>query len=229
MKILTSANAKLLKSRDRGYISYGIHLAPHNVSGHNVCSHASPGCSASCLNTSGHGAFNNVQQARINKTLWMIYDRAVFLEQLWKEIHAVAKSALRGGMQPCFRLNLTSDLPWESIKRAGESPMQAFSDFWFYDYTKIPRRMSSKLPDNYRLTFSRSETNESAAQRVLAAGGNVAMVFAGKTLPKKYLGYRVVNGDEDDLRFLDPSPVIVGLSAKGKAKHDTSGFVIHTT
>jgi hypothetical protein len=35
----------------------------------------------------------------------------------------------------------------------------------------------------------------------------------------------VFNGDESDLRFLDPQGVIVGLYAKGKAKKDTSGFV----
>ena len=46
-------------------------------------------------------------------------------------------------------------------------------------------------------------------------------------LPKTYLGFRVINGDSHDLRFLDPKGVIVGLSPKGnKAKKDTSGFVI---
>jgi hypothetical protein len=35
-----------------------------------------------------------------------------------------------------------------------------------------------------------------------------------------------INGDENDLRFLDPKGVVVGLTAKGKAKSDTSGFVV---
>jgi hypothetical protein len=35
----------------------------------------------------------------------------------------------------------------------------------------------------------------------------------------------VFNGDESDLRFLDPKGVIVGLYAKGKAKKDNTGFV----
>jgi hypothetical protein len=35
-----------------------------------------------------------------------------------------------------------------------------------------------------------------------------------------------VDGDKDDLRFLDPQGVIVGLKAKGDAKHDDTGFVI---
>jgi hypothetical protein len=41
-----------------------------------------------------------------------------------------------------------------------------------------------------------------------------------------YLGRPVINGDADDLRFLDPVGVFVGLKAKGLAKKDTTGFVI---
>jgi len=40
------------------------------------------------------------------------------------------------------------------------------------------------------------------------------------------MGRPVYDGDESDLRFLDPKDVIVGLRAKGKAKKDTSGFVV---
>jgi hypothetical protein len=47
-----------------------------------------------------------------------------------------------------------------------------------------------------------------------------------KKLPKKYLGRKVIDGDETDLRFLDPKNSIVGLIAKGKARHDQSGFVV---
>jgi hypothetical protein len=59
---------------------------------------------------------------------------------------------------------------------------------------------------------------------VIAAGGNVAVVF--NELPETYLGKPVINGDESDLRFLDPKGVIVGLKAKGKAIKDDSGFVV---
>lgn len=55
-------------------------------------------------------------------------------------------------------------------------------------------------------------------------GGNVAMVF--DKVPKTFKGYKVIDGDESDLRFLDEKNVIVGLKAKGKGKKDTSGFVI---
>ena len=40
-------------------------------------------------------------------------------------------------------------------------------------------------------------------------------------------GYdKTIDGDKTDLRFLDPSGVVVALSAKGKAKQDKSGFVV---
>jgi hypothetical protein len=57
---------------------------------------------------------------------------------------------------------------------------------------------------------------------------NVAVVFGvpkSKPLPVGYLGRPVFNGDDSDLRFLDPRGVVVGLYAKGKAKKDTTGFV----
>jgi len=39
----------------------------------------------------------------------------------------------------------------------------------------------------------------------------------------------VIDGTLTDLRFLDPKGVIVGLQAKGKAKKDTTGFVVPAT
>jgi hypothetical protein len=52
----------------------------------------------------------------------------------------------------------------------------------------------------------------------------VAAVF--KDVPDTWQGFPVINGDESDLRFLDPAGVVVGLKAKGDAKKDASGFVI---
>jgi hypothetical protein len=61
--------------------------------------------------------------------------------------------------------------------------------------------------------------------RLAASNGmNIAAVF--KEVPEKYIGRPVINGDDTDLRFLDPKGVIVGLKAKGKAKKDTTGFVV---
>jgi hypothetical protein len=229
MKLLTTANAKIRKGEKLGFQTFGIHLAPANLSGFNVCKDASAGCAASCLNTAGMGAFSNVQLARIEKTRLFFKDKALFMSQLIKEISSAVKSAQKKNLVSTFRLNLTSDLPWEKIKLNGKNIFEMFPDCQFYDYTKTPERMTSflagEMPKNYHLTFSRSENNGAIAESILKSGGNVAMVFR-KTLPSSYLGAEVVNGDETDLRFLDGKGKIVGLVEKGKAKKDESGFVI---
>ena len=55
---------------------------------------------------------------------------------------------------------------------------------------------------------------------------NAVAVFNGG-LPETFLGKKVVDGDTNDLRFLDEKGIVVGLKAKGSAKKDTSGFVVH--
>jgi hypothetical protein len=61
-------------------------------------------------------------------------------------------------------------------------------------------------------------------------GRNVAVVFAvkkGASLPKRFGAWRVIDGDDTDLRFLDPSLCIVGLRANGRARKDTeSPFLV---
>lgn len=230
MQILTKNNAKIEKGEKLGYKTFGIHLAPSTLSGKNTCPHASKGCAAACLNTAGFGVYNHVQQARIKKTQAFFQDRQAFLNQLLKEVEAKVKSAKKAGMIPTFRLNLTSDLKWESFKvKDGKNIMELFPEVQWYDYTKDFKRMidytQKKLPKNYHLTFSRSESNEEQCKIVLGMGGNVAVVFRGG-LPKTYLGKKVINADNDDLRFLDKKNVIVGLIQKGKAKKDSSGFVV---
>lgn len=229
MKLLTTANAKIRKGEKIGFKTFGIHLAPASLSGFNVCKDASAGCAASCLNTAGMGAFSNVQLARIEKTRLFFKNKVAFLAQLIKEIAAAIKSAEKQGLTAVFRLNLTSDLPWEKIKLNDKTVFQLFPQVTFYDYTKSPERMTAflagEMPKNYHLTFSRSETNGAIAESILKSGGNVAMVFR-KSLPSKWLGAEVINGDETDLRFLDGTGKIIGLVEKGKAKKDESGFVI---
>lgn len=231
-KLLTRSNTKLEKSAERGWISFGMHLSPHTLSGRNTCPHASPGCAAACLNTAGHGAFQFTQRARLARTRWFFSDRASFMEQLISEIRNGVKYAAKKGMRPCFRLNLTSDLAWESIKAPdGRTVLEHFPDVQFYDYTKSVSRVLRSLnpadgwPPNYHLTFSRSETNDIQVGKVLAARGSVAVVFAG-SLPRRWTDRKVVDGDRDDLRFLDPRNVIVGLKMKGRAIYDASGFVV---
>lgn len=229
MKLLTTSNTKIKKGEKLGFMTFGIHLAPAKLSGFNTCPSASNGCAAACLNTAGMGVYSTVQSARIAKTLLFFKQRDSFMTQLVKEIAAAVKKSVKNEMIPCFRLNLTSDLAWEKIRHNGQTIFELFPDVQFYDYSKVLSRMSSflagELPKNYHLTFSRSESNELAVNAILASGGNVAAVFRG-ALPKTWQGKKVVSGDESDLRFKDPKGVIVGLVEKGKAKKDSSGFVL---
>ena len=218
-------DAKTVKGEKFGYFTGILYLAPANEAGFgNLCPNASAGCLASCLYTAGRGAMSNVKDARIRKTRLFFSDKAKFLETIFQDINSLIKSGLKEEKKVCVRLNGTSDVPWERL-----GIFDKFSQIQFYDYTKSLSRAvdfaNGKLPKNYHLTFSRSESNEASALQVLQAGGNVAAVFSGG-LPKTWKGYNVIDGDESDLRFNDAKNVVVGLKAKGKGKKDTSGFVI---
>jgi hypothetical protein len=223
-KLLNAGNYKTSKGEKYGWKTYGLHLAPFNLSGKNVCSSATAGCSTACLNTAGRGIMHSVQDARIKKTRRFFEDRDGFLSQLYKEITSSIKSAKRKQIKSCFRLNLTSDLPWENLV------VKYFPFAQFYDYTKHLKRfvrfLEGKLPANYHLTYSRSEeTTDAMVIALCKSGGNVAVVFRDH-LPKTWLGIEVIDGDDSDLRFQDRKGVIVGLLEKGLAKKDETGFVV---
>jgi len=219
MKLLTTANFKTVKGEKLGVLTGILYLAPAKISGYEVCPRRSAGCTAACLYTAGMGAFSNVQQARINKTKMYFEDRPNFLFQLEKDIKALVKKANKLNMKPAIRLNGTSDINWMS-----SGIMDKFPDVQFYDYTKVLRRLKDKIPANYNITFSKSEDNNSECETALELGFNVAAVF--KNLPQQYMGRQVINGDETDVRFADGKGVVIGLTAKGRARKDLSGFVI---
>jgi hypothetical protein len=138
---------------------------------------------------------------------------------------------------PLVRLNGTSDIRWELIpcERDGvryENVMYAFPELQFYDYTKIPNRGSGVgIPHNYDLTFSYSGVEEYQPHvvraRANAALRRIAVVFRHRdTIPAEFKGMKCVDGDDSDLRHTDPRGVVVALYAKGKARKDTSGFVV---
>ncbi len=226
-------NYKTAKGQAKGYMTGILYLSPADLSGYEVCPMRSPGCTAACLNTAGRGGMNSVQKSRLNKTRWYFNERDTFMAQLVKDIEALIRKAKREGYTPCVRLNGTSDIPWERVP-VGEfaNIMSMFPAVQFYDYTKITKRAIAhargEMPANYHLTFSATESNKDDVLRVLAAGGNVAIVYFEQPLGKP----GVVDADETDLRFLDQSDdavegrgLICALKAKGKARKDVSGFV----
>lgn len=233
MKLLTAGNPKTLKGEKKGYLTFILHLAPADVAGvGNMCPKATAGCKLVCLNTAGRGGMftpeqgtNKVQEARKRKTRWFVQDRKAFLAQLVADIKQAIKYAEKRDLTPVFRLNGTSDLSWEKYGiDNGRNIFEMFPDYQFYDYTKVLGRKVKQIP-NYHLTFSQAESNMDDVKKAVKQGMNVATVFR-KKLPETYLGRPVIDGDDSDLRFLDPAGVIVGLKAKGKARKDTSGFVV---
>lgn len=246
-KLLTIGNPKTEKGEKLGYWTAVLHLAPARLSGFEVCAGSTAGCRAACLNTAGRGGIaaghgilsyqdvvdgkrNAVQAARIARTQWLFSDRQGFLAALVVEIAKFVRKARKAGFVPAIRLNATSDIRWEAgaFKIDGKSIMELFPDVTFYDYTKLANRRN--LPANYHLTFSLADGNMAQAVEALRNGLNVAAVFRdietrAYYMETGFLGHVVIDGDETDLRFLDPAGSIVGLYAKGAAKRDTTGFV----
>lgn len=234
MKLLTSPNAnqKIAKGLKYDHATYILHLAPSDLSGvMNTCPMASEGCKKACLNTAGRGGIfkkgfssNVIQDARIRKTKLFHSDKVEFFTQLIADIKLAQKQTAKSGKKLSIRLNGTSDIVWEKYRMVdtGETIFNTFPDVQFYDYTKIPKRVT---PSNYHLTFSNADGNSINVIKAIADDMNVAVVFRG-ALPTTWRGLPVISGDDSDLRFLDLPNHIIGLTAKGKAKKDTSGFVV---
>jgi len=196
-----------------------------------------------------------IQDARRRRTAMFFENRSGFLSYLIRDLtmaqefarryefaglHENGKNALflpsKTGMKVCIRLNTTSDISWEKIVVQSRTLtlFDVFPKIQFYDYTKSPDRLfSTDRPKNYHLTYSRHElpVSEIIARQALELGINVAVVFdtaKGAQLPQRYMGRRVIDGLQNDLRFLDPPGVIVGLRALGNGVKDTTGFVVRT-
>jgi hypothetical protein len=158
-----SSDSKTRKGESRGYLTGILYLAPSTVSGRDVCPFASPACNAACLYSAGRGAFSNVQRSRVEKTKAYFENKSDFLSTLSDNIASLISKSNKSSMRPAVRLNGTSDIAWEK-----SGLMDRFASVPFYDYTKNPLRfaqfLAGKLPSNYRLTFSRSETNEAPSR-----------------------------------------------------------------
>lgn len=227
-------DTKTVKGEKFGVMTGILYLAPHNLSGYQVCPKASEGCKAVCLFTAGMGVYMPVQKARIARTKFFFENRQEFMNIIVKDIQRLIKKAAKVNMQVAIRLNGTSDICWEKFKvtvnaKEYRNIMCAFPDINFYDYTKILGRASALNQKNYHLTFSLSENNDSEAKQALDTGYNLAVVMrVGRTfkLPKEWSGYKVIDGDVSDIRFKNKKgSQIIGLRMKGKARKDTLGFV----
>jgi hypothetical protein len=220
-------NAKTIKGDGTKYTTSIVYMIPNKticpMSDANMAS-----CREACLVGSGLAkVFPSINISRQKKTDLFQNDQKAFLEILDKDIKKFIRNCKKDGTIACIRLNGTSDIRYERL-----IDMESY-DAVFYDYTKQPNRLDRKLPKNYHLTVSYSQATERYKNIVEDAVKkhkdiNIAVVFRDeKKIPVSFLNKSVIDGNVDDLRFLDPKGSIVGLYARGaEAKRDKSGFVI---
>ena len=227
----TNSSAKIEKNSKKNELTYIIYLAPSTLSGYNVCPQATTHCIAACLHESGHNRIdvsNRINRARITKTKLFYEQREFFIDWVIAEIKASKKKADKLGMRFSVRLNGTSDINPTLFTKDGKTLFEIFANTQFYDYTKVFNRVKLlQKHKNYDLTYSYSGTNWSECMEALSRKMRVAVVF--DKVPSEYANKKVVNGDETDLRYLDPTDCIVGLKFKKvRNKIDTKAtpFVI---
>ena len=230
MKLLTLGNPKTQKGLKFGYLTAVLHLHPNT----RMCPNASKGCFASCLNTAGRGGIikrgettNAILEARKRKTAWLQDNHHTFGARLVQDMLLLRARAKRMGLKPALRLNGTSDVPWE---RHGMHTVAKGLGIQLYDYTKSFERA---MQQPYTLHFSRSEKpgSDKDVERLLRSG--ISCVVVTETGVPSSAAYhyglpydRVISGDEHDLRFIDPPGSLVVVKAKGRARHDRTGFVL---
>jgi hypothetical protein len=210
---LLSVNPKTEKSLKNGDPqTYILHLAPHNLSGVNVCPGAG-NCKKICLHSAGNPVYMEAKQAaRIRRTLAYAHNPEAFMRPLVCSILDKVRKA--NGEPTAIRLNGTSDIPWESVKfnvspefarfvkvKYGRELLIGRQDiidlFYFigenvkfYDYTKIRRDWQKCARKGYHLTFSfdgwDNAANLKLCREAIANGVNIAAAFnikRGQALP----------------------------------------------
>ena len=229
-------NAKTVKGNDIGFATAILYMIPADgATEQNLCALAVLArCKAPCLVSSGRGAFASVAKARLRKTLAFLSDPARFMRQIHEELIGMRREAARMGATLLVRLNGTSDIRFENYAFDGfDNIFIANPDVQFYDYTKLSNRKN--ITSNYDLTFSYSGAPEFAPHvaRAVAAGMRLAVVFRTRKIVERMLtngeqfqGLALVDGDDNDVRHIDPAGCVVALYAKGKARQDQSGFVV---
>ena len=210
---LLSVNPKTEKSLKNGDPqTYILHLAPHNLSGVNVCPGAG-NCKRICLHSAGNPVYMEAKQAaRIRRTLAFSADPEAFCRLLVCSILDKIRKA--NGQPIAVRLNGTSDIAWENVDfnvtpefarfiqiKYGRYLMVGYQNIFdlfktlvvdcrWYDYTKIRRDWGLCAYLGYHLTFSfdgwDNAANLKLCREAIANGVNIAAAFnikRGQSLP----------------------------------------------
>ena len=220
-------NAKVIKGNKLGIKTAILYLAPSDISGEQMCPMAkTAGCEAACLFTSGRGVMAPVMISRLWRTLFFQQYQDEALAMIKREIERYYARSQREGWDLVVRLNGTSDIRWERYGLIQSLPLVQF-----YDYTKLSNRRG--VPANYDLTFSYSGVPAYRKQvdTAVSKGMRMAVVFRNRAgavdaMSNGFEGIPAVDGDDTDIRHLDPVGHVVALYAKGRAKVDTTGFVV---
>jgi hypothetical protein len=231
-----SANGKLAKNASATLAFTG---APATASGFNVCPASTAGCRALCVlsEACGYAAIearagaDTIMRARSRRVVALREHPVAAGVELARCIGRVSRLASALSVRAVARLNVGTDLPWETFGELGE----AFARFGIeaYAYTKRPAPIRAAVRAGFpvigrtRLVYSWSEcASESLAVDFLGIGGNVAVVFAGlgagnyrRPMPRAFkLGRRTwecIDGDATDDRTTDAPARIVALAGKG--------------
>lgn len=243
MHLLTLNQAKMNKSQGTGYCSAILHLQPAwSYKGVKTCRNLHGTCAGCCVAMTGHGRFNTAMDARERRTKMFVDEHDTFMSLLDADALSLTAKAQKQSETGTCRPNGTSDLLWESyrVPRTRKNIFDSHPTIRWYDYTKDAKRAATLAIANYDLTFSYSErSNADEVREVLKANRNVAIVFGvrrSEELPTRYKvngrWFDVIDGDVNDLRFLDRKGCIVGLRYKlafsrkdGKAVAPPDGFV----
>lgn len=210
---ILSVNPKTEKSLKNGDPqTYILHLAPHNLSGVNVCPGAG-NCKKICLHSAGNPVYMQAKQAaRIRRTLAYAHNPEAFLRLVVCSILDKVNKA--NGEPIAVRLNGTSDVAWENVDFNVSPEFATFcrvkygvqllvgrqnifelfnslnANCRFYDYTKIRRDWALCAYLSYHLTFSfdgwDNLANLKLCREAIANGVNIAAAFnikRGKSLP----------------------------------------------
>ena len=231
-------------NKENPTMTYNIYLAPATLARDdkhphlNVCPF-SKNCAKACLNGSGHNKcdilargveHSKTNKSRIKKTHLFYDNRELFMRILLHELRMYQRKAEKLNMAFSVRLNCTSDLSPELYIFEGKNILEMFPNVTYYDYTKEPKRIKvgEKYP-NYDVTFSFDGENWDICEKYLEDNGKVAIVFdcrdtKGKQiLPKFYKGYKVIDANNDDMRYLNEPKTIMGLHYHSVANNYKNG------
>ena len=215
------ANTKLKKSSKGVYNVAGLSLMPSLK----FCPMSiKAGCFELCLKSAGRGRFNNVVNARNNKSNFYNNDYDLFMTLLKYELELHVVNCYKNNVNPSARLNVLSDIPYEKTDIFNE-----YEEIYFYDYTKRANRLEAcNRINNYKLMFSYSGRDAYLNQvsKALDFSNPIAVVFRN-TFPKFFLGREVFDGDLSDIDNSTKYNKVIGLKAKGSlAKNSFNDFVV---